>query len=237
MNSIMSKFLRSSFLGSVGLAILGGMLIFRSEFAIISISYVIGAILVAIGILALFDFLKNVNQESKNQLDIVYGIVTVIMGIIVIGNPQAIASIIPFVVGLLIVINSAAKLQYSIELKKSENPLWKSTLIISIITLLCGILLVFNPFKGLEIFTIIIGVVILIYAVLDIISTLTIRNTVKKIHTAIEEHIVEADVVEEEDAKEKPEEKEEKINHKSKKQTNKNKKEEENNSETKDEEE
>ncbi len=199
MSNLMSKFLKSSLLGSVGLAVLGGMLIFQSELAIISISYVIGAILVAIGVLALLDFTKNMNQGAKNELDIVYGIVTIIMGIIVISNPQAIASIIPFVIGIIIMISSIAKFQYSIELKKNNNTLWKSTLIISLITLLCGLLLIFNPFKGAEIFTIIIGILILIYAVLDIISTITIRNTVKQLHTAIEEHIIEADVVKEED--------------------------------------
>ena len=37
---------------------------------------------------------------------------------IVIKNPKVIASIIPFVIGFIIVVNSAIKLQYSLEMKK-----------------------------------------------------------------------------------------------------------------------
>lgn len=217
MNNIRTKIIKSSLFSSIGLVILGGMLIFQSEFAIISISYIIGAILVAIGTLALIDFVKGLNQNNKNELDIVYGIVTIIMGIIVIGNPQEIASIIPFVVGIIVIISSATKLQYSLDLKKSNSNLWKPTMIISIFTMLCGVLLVFNPFKGAEIFTKIIGSLILIYAILDIISTLSINKTIKKMHIELEEHITEAEIVNEEVATEKEEPKTEKKNKKEQK--------------------
>lgn len=208
MDNMMSKFLKSTLLSSIGLAILGGLLIFQSEFAILSISYTVGAILVAIGVLAILGFIRDLNKGTKNELNIVYGIVTVIMGIIVISNPEAVASIIPFVMGILIIISSAAKLQYSLELRKDKNNLWTSTMIFSTIMLLCGVLLVFNPFKGAELFTKVIGGLILFYAVLDIISTLRIRKTVKTIHKEISEHVAEADVVKEE-TNEKKEEKEE----------------------------
>lgn len=197
MNNIMIKIFRSSLLSSIGLAILGALLIYQSEITIVSISYIIGALLVAIGALSLLKFIKNINNNQKNELDVVYGVVTIILGIIVIGNPQAIASIIPFVIGIIIIINSTVKLQYSLELKKNKNNLWKSTITLSLVTFFCGMLLIFNPFKGAVVITKLIGILILIYAILDIISTITIKKTVKKIHNAIEEHIVEADIIEE----------------------------------------
>lgn len=206
----MGKFLKSSLLSSAILAIIGGMLTFHSEFAVLSISYIIGAVLVAIGVLAIFEYIKSMNEPKKNELDIVYGIVTIIMGILVISNPETIVSIIPFVVGIIVIISSAAKLQYSIELRNRDQDFWLSTMIISILTLLCGVLLVFNPFKGAELFTKTIGILILVYGVLDIISTLTISRTVKSINKGIEEKITEADIVEETTENEK-EEKEESI--------------------------
>ena len=210
MSDLMSKFFRSSILGSIGMAILGILLIFYSEVTIVSISYVVGAILIAIGVLAILKFIKAYNLSSRNELDIVYGIVSVVLGIVVITNPEAIASIIPIVVAIIIIISSATKLQYSLELKKSDNELWKSTMIISIITMLCGVLLIFNPCQGAIMFTRIVGILILIYAVLDISSTISIKRSVKQIHEAIEE-IVEAEVVEEKSQeKEEPKQIEEK---------------------------
>ena len=209
MKKIMNKIFKSSLFSSIGLAILGVLLIFQSELTIVSISYVIGAILVAIGALAIIRYIKGLNDNTKTELDIVYGIVCAVLGVIVIGNPQGIASIIPFVIGLIIIISSATKLQYSLELKKNGNDLWKSTMILSIITIVCGIMLIFNPFKGAVFITKVVGILILIYSILDIISTVTIRNTVKQIHEAIEEHINEAEIIEE-DIEEEPKEKKKK---------------------------
>jgi uncharacterized membrane protein HdeD (DUF308 family) len=62
-------------------------------------------------------------------------------------------------------------------LKKESNNVWKTTLIMSIITIICGLVLIFNPFKGAILLTRIVGILIIIYALLDIISTITIRNT------------------------------------------------------------
>lgn len=196
MKSFISKLIKSSLLSSLGLIILGVLLIIQSEATIITISYIVGAILIAIGLLAMIRYTKRFEDPLRNELDIVYGLVCIILGILVITNPQAIASIIPFITGFIIIINSAAKLQYSIELKREKDSLWKTTMILSLITIICGLVLIFNPFKGAILLTRIVGILIIIYALLDIISTITIRRTLKRIHKEIEEKIEEADVVE-----------------------------------------
>lgn len=216
MKEIISKFTKSSIISSFALVALAILLIVQSEATIIAISYVIGGVLVAIGVLAEINYIKHI-KEKIADLDIVYGIVCVILGVLIITNPKAIAGVIPFVIGFIIIVNSAIKLQYSLELRKEKNDLWLSTLILSIIMTICGIVLIFNPFQGAVFLTRIVGVFILIYAVLDLISTFVIRNTFKQIHNAINETVIkEAELIEEntekedkEDNKKKDEEKDE----------------------------
>lgn len=198
MEKLMKKFFRSSLITSLFLIALGLLLIFQSDAVIYSISYIIGGILIAIGVLAIIKFIQNTNNEQKAELDIVYGIVSVILGIVVIKNPQAIASIIPAILGISIVISSATKLQYAFELKANGNNLWKTTMVISIISTLCGIVLLFNPFKALSSFTKVVGIFIVIYAVLDMISTFTIKRNVKIFQKTMREGITEALVIKEE---------------------------------------
>lgn len=203
MSRVINKFLKSSLISSIALIAFGILLIVQSEATIITISYIIGSILVALGVIAILGFIKHIKDTNKSDLDIVYGIVCIILGILVIKNPEAIASVIPFVLGLVIIINSATKLQYSFELRKDKNELWLSTLILSIIMAICGIVLIFNPFKGAVLLTRIVGIFILIYSVLDIASTIVINHTFNKIHNEIEEKISDADVVEEKTTKKK----------------------------------
>lgn len=204
MEKFMKKFLRSSIITSAILIILGLLLIYKSENTIMTISYVIGGVLIAIGALALIRYVKNGESPAlRNELDIVYGIVTVIFGIIIIKNYQAIASIIPAVIGIAIIISSAGKLNYAFQLKSDENRLWKTTMVISIISTLCGVVLLFNPFEAALGIMKIIGAFIIIYAVLDIISTLAIKSSVIKIRKAMKETITDAEIISEDDNKER----------------------------------
>ena len=204
MKQIISRFTKSSMISSLALIALAILLIVQSEATIIAISYVIGGVLVAVGVLAEINYIKNA-KEKIADLDIVYGVACIILGILVITNPKAIAGVIPFVIGFIIIINSAIKLQYSLELKKEKNDLWLSTLILSMIMTVCGIVLVFNPFQGAIFLTRIVGIFILIYAVLDLISTFVIRNTFNQIQNAINDTVVkEAELIE--DKKEEVEE-------------------------------
>ena len=197
MSNFVTKFIKSSLFSSIGLAILGILLFVESELTIVSISYVVGAILVAVGAIALINYINDKQKQMKSELNIIYGVGMVILGIIVISNPKGVASIVPFVLGVVIVLNSSAKIEYSLELKKENNNLWASTMILSLFALLCGILLIFNPFEGATFITKIIGIILFIYAMIDIVATLRIRKTVKKALKAIEGNkIKDAEVIE-----------------------------------------
>lgn len=208
MNSLIERIIKSSVLGSIGLIILGTLLFMYSELTIVSISYVVGGLLVAIGILALIKYVNSLNKNVKNELDIIYGVGTVVLGIIVISNPKAIASIIPFVLGIIIIINSSAKLQYSLELRKINNELWTSTMIMAILTLTCGIFLVFNPFKGAEFLTKIVGGILFIYGMLDLISSLRIRKTFNDFQKVMKDNTIKDAEIIEDYTKDNKEEKE-----------------------------
>ena len=202
MNSFTKKGFTSSIITSIILAVLGILLIVATEATIISISYIIGGILILLGFFGLVDYIRKIDTETKTSVDLVYGIVTVILGVLIVMNPKAIASIINYVLGIIIVISSAVKLNYAIQLKGNNNSLWKSTIIFSLITTICGLILIFKPFTGAIVATKIIGAIVLIYAILNIISTFTIRKEVLRLHKALtdannEKVTREAEVVEE----------------------------------------
>lgn len=190
---------KSSIGTSIILMILGLLLIFQSEATIATISYIIGAILIAAGVLALIRFVKNSKEVTTvMSLDILYGIVTVILGVIIITNPHAIASVLPIVLGIAIIINSASKLQYAFILRNDGNDLWKTTMVIAIISTICGVVLLFNPFAGAVLIMRIVGIFILAYSLLDIVSTVIIKKNVNDFKTVIDSaNVKEAEIVKE----------------------------------------
>ncbi len=187
MKEMVNVFVKSTIITSLFLLALGILLIVKSEATIMMVSYVIGAVLIALGVLAIINFLKS--KSELYHLDIVYGIVSIILGVLVIENPKVIGSIIPFVVGVGILINSGTKLKYALDLKENNEEVWKYTLIIAIISALLGVLLIFNPFKASSLLVQVIGIVICVYALLDIVSTLLLKKRFNK-----KKEIKEADV-------------------------------------------
>lgn len=201
----MKNISKSSVLTSLLLLVLGILLVFESELTIKTISYVIGAVLVAAGAFAFVRYINNNNKGfDTSELDILYGIVTVVLGVLVISNPHAIASIIPIVLGVAIIISSAIKIQCAFDLKKNNNDMWKTTMIIAVIGTICGVVLLFNPFEGAVMLMRIVGIFILVYAILDLVSTYIIKKNVEGFKTVVEKElsIPEAEVVETKEQKE-----------------------------------
>lgn len=205
MEKVLKTFYKSSIITSLILLVLGLLLAFESEATILSISYIIGGCLIVAGLTAIIRFFKTKIKDSFAELNILYGVVTSVAGVLIILNPYVIGSFIPIVIGVGIIINSAMKLQYALELKNIHNHMWKTTMIISIISTLCGIILLFNPFAGAVILTKIIGGFIIVYAILDLISTYTIKKNVVEIKNVIENEWIEAEVVDEKPKKKKKE--------------------------------
>lgn len=200
----MTSFFKSSIFTSIVLFFLGMLLIFQSEATITTISYIVGAILIAAGAFALIRYISiNTKGLDSTDLDILYGIVSIILGVLIITNPHAIASIIPVILGIGIIISSASKLQYAFNLKKANNDIWKATMVIAIISTICGVVLLFNPFAGAVLIMRIVGIFIVAYSILDFISTYIINKNVEEFQTIVESETIEAEIVEEKEEKPK----------------------------------
>ena len=178
------KLFVSSIISSVVLLVVGFFLVLRPASTLSLISYVLGGILVIIGTTSLVNYYKD--KKSVSTFELIYGAISLIAGLVLILNPKALASLIPFVLGVWIVISSLKKLKYIWDINDSKNKSWTTSLVITIIMLVLGIILIFNPFEGAVAITRMIGVFVIIYAILDITQSSIIKKNVKEIKKVIE---------------------------------------------------
>lgn len=183
------KMFRMSIVSSLCFIIIGAFLFLKPETTITTISYIIGSIIMVTGIIFLIKYFSNKEEFAPFSGDLIYGVMSTIFGLILILNPTALAKIVPFVLGVWIVISSVTKIQYALQLKYYKNDAWKFTLIIAAITFLWGVLLLFNPFEGAMIITQIIGMFILVYAILDLIEVTILRKNIKDIKKEVKKII------------------------------------------------
>ena len=169
---------RTSMIFSLILFFIGLFLVIKASTTLHAISYIIGVILILWGVVQVITSLTN-KEKDNNYLSagFILGVFSLIIGIVVIIDPEIIGSIIPFVIGIWMVINGVTKLYYALSLNKIQKA--TPAIIISLIILACGIFLIANPFKGAEILTQIIGASIMVYSVLDIVECFTLKKVVK----------------------------------------------------------
>lgn len=182
-----NKILYSTLASSIIFFCFGLILFLKPELTINSISYLLGSVLIIIGFINFIRYvLDNDKIVKKFDVDLIYGIIGMVAGVVLILNPTAIATVVPFILGMIIVISSAIKLQYSLILKQYESSNWKPVFVISIISLIWGIILVFNPFKGAVVITKIIGVFVMVYAILEFSEVIFFQKNLKILKKSLE---------------------------------------------------
>ncbi len=172
----------------------GIFLLMRPETAINIVCYVIGVILLLWGVISIIQFFSNKNSKDYLSISFIFGSFVFIFGIIVLIKPNIIASIIPLLLGIWMLINGVTKLSYSLTLNNNKSAL--SSIIISLIIVLLGILLIINPFQGAKKIVQILGISILVYSILDLIECFSIKRVMKKVKKIENNNVIDAEYTE-----------------------------------------
>ena len=168
------KILKTSLLSWRVFIVLGIFLILKAELTLRIISYVVGGTL----LLAIIPLAKQLFAKETNYVNLAFisQVFMVVAGIIIILNTELIASIIPILIGILMLVNGISKLQFAYLLKANHVKNWTFTLVLSIFILAGGILFLTNPFKGAVTITKLIGIFMVVYSVIDMIDFLVIHK-------------------------------------------------------------
>lgn len=179
-----NNFILSSIIASVLFILIGLSLIIFPEVSLNIIAYIIAAIFIILGI-----YLLVINNKFILLMDtIMSGILMILLGVILMMYPKSLSLLIPVILGVWIIISSVVKIRISISLKEYKDTPWVLCLVLSIISLICGIIFIINPMVSSSIVTTLVGFLIVIYAIANIVDMMMLKTQIKKIIKAIEKH-------------------------------------------------
>lgn len=176
-----NKIIYGSWVSSFLFLIFGIFLFIKPKLANSLIGYVVGAIILLSGLCAIINYFMAKREFKYINFELIYGIVTLIAGIVIIFNPLAISSIITIGLGIWMIINGIMKINTSLILKKYKEETWMILLFIGLLTLISGILLIFNPFEATMVVTQVLGMFAIVYAILDTMQWLLLKKRSKEI--------------------------------------------------------
>lgn len=161
MKSIIQDMKHNYFINAVIMVILGIVLVIWPHILGVMLCYLLGGALIVMGIFQLISFLRGERLGFYNKFVMMMGIVLVLLGIWICAQPRIVLSIIPVVVGIIVLIHGLMDIQYTLDIKKAGSEKWWIALIAAALTLIVGLLLMLNPFTAYEITMVLLGVAML----------------------------------------------------------------------------
>jgi uncharacterized membrane protein HdeD (DUF308 family) len=192
---MLKKVFNISIISSLLLFLFGLVLAVNAEGFIKSITVAIGVVLLLIGVFPVIDYFRYRKDGLGASVGLISGIFSIVCGLMLLINEDLLMILIPVFIGVWMIINGINKIQVSFEIKDLGEKSWIITFIYSILIMVLGGYFIVNPISGATTVTSFIGIILCIYAVLDIIDCVIIKVKVKSFKKELDK--IENSVVDE----------------------------------------
>ena len=192
---MLKKVFNISIISSLLLFLFGVVLAVNAEGFIKSITVAIGIVLLLIGVFPVIDYFRYRKDGLGASVGLISGIFSIVCGLMLLINEDLLMILIPVFIGVWMIINGINKIQVSFEIKDLGEKSWIITFIYSILIMVLGGYFIVNPISGATTVTSFIGIILCIYAVLDIIDCVIIKVKVKSFKKELDK--IENSVVDE----------------------------------------
>lgn len=147
--------------------VLGLAALILPETMVRSLGYLIAIVLIVAGAFSMIGYLLRDAHQNYYHNDFVYGLIGISLGCIMLYKVELIISLIPFMLGLLVLFSGCTKLQAVIDMKRLEYGNWLVMLAVAAINVVLGVLLIANPFEWVVLLFRLLGIGLILSGITD----------------------------------------------------------------------
>ncbi|MBC8571241.1 HdeD family acid-resistance protein [Zongyangia hominis] len=160
--------------------VLGLCLIIWPQISAVTLCYLFGALTAAAGLFQVICYFSRDSYGIPLASDLALGLMSLIVGAILILHPGDVITLLPIVIGILVVLNSVFLLEAAIDVKRAGIESWWAILLMAVIGAVLGVLLLFHPFAGASALMILIGAALVVSGVENICAVIYLKRYVKE---------------------------------------------------------
>lgn len=188
-------FRKSYILISALYVVLGAVLLAWPSTSVRIICYGLGFGMLVLGLTYGIIYFTKDNLSGFLQMDLVIGIICLAFGMFILLNPTFLATVLPFAMGIILLLGAVVKVQSSLSMKKLRFRKWYLVLLCALILAGLGVALLCNPF-GQETYMILyIGICLIADGITNLTSMMMIQTRIKSLNR-IQREYPEADLKE-----------------------------------------
>ena len=153
---------------SITYIVIGMMLLIMPQTSLLWICYAFGAVVLITGIVCLIQYARIRGTGFTAPFMLVGGVITAGLGIFTLAKPQVVASFLPIVFGIFIVVDGLSRIGSAIDLAKRKGQKWWVLLLLSIVSVALGILLVLHPFGAAVSVVMVCGILLIVEGAMNL---------------------------------------------------------------------
>ncbi|MGN1176797.1 MAG: HdeD family acid-resistance protein [Roseburia sp.] len=100
-------------------------------------------------------------DKNKNTVRLVCGIIVLVIGVWILANPAVVISLIPAIIGVILLLHGIEGIRLAVDTKQANDTTWISGLILSVITIIFGLVLIVRAFEAAQIAFKVVGIALI----------------------------------------------------------------------------
>ena len=153
---------------SVVFCIVGVLLVAWSDIGTQVLSRALGIAMIVFGGIKIVGYFSKDLFRLAFQFDLELGIISAVLGIIVLLNPFGTITFIFIAMGIAILADALFKIRIAIDAKRFGIGTWWMILSLAFLTAIAGVMLVFRPWESANILTVLLGISLLAEGVMNL---------------------------------------------------------------------
>ena len=153
---------------SVLFIVLGVLLLVMPQTSLLWICYAFGAVVLITGIFCLIQYARVRVSGLAAPFLLVAGVITAGLGLFALAKPEVVASFLPVVFGLFILMDGCSRIGTAIDLARHRGEKWWLLLLLSLLSIALGILLLADPFGAAVSVVMLCGVLLIVEGVINL---------------------------------------------------------------------
>lgn len=181
---------------SVFFLALGIVMIAWPEASLTLICRGLGILTAVFGVIRVLQYFFRAPQGIGQRYDLAGGLFCLLIAALLILRAKEVAAILSVIIGIFILIDSVFKLQIALDAHRSDVAAWGMMMIFACVSLLLGILLVFDTFRGQAVISVIMGCALVFDALVDLFTVFYVTRVVRGVRSAVQDAIDDASAIE-----------------------------------------
>ena len=176
--------------------VIGLIMILRPEQSLPLICRGLGVLAAIFGAVRILQYFLRAPQGIGQRYDLAGGLFCLLVAALLLFRAAEVAAVLSVIVGIFILIDSVFKFQIALDARRSGAQSWALMMLLACVSLLLGVLLVFDTFQGQKLLSVIMGAALIYDAAANLFTMFYVNHAIKGVKAAVRDAIDEATAIE-----------------------------------------